>query len=135
MRQSWYIVDDLLYYSQHFMEPDWIVMDSDRFFLHMGRSNTDPMNYFNLLGEEGAAKASLQKEDQHYVISVDTPYDNLMQKIERQPQFFLIFPTHHMRSVPSKQVSGSITILIFSKSPVLPLKLLSWIWMEILYSN
>ena len=87
VRQSWYIVDDLLYYSQHFMEPDWIVMDSDRLFLHMGRSNTDPMNYFNLLGEEGAAKASLQKEGQHYVIRVDTPYDNLMERIERQLQY------------------------------------------------
>lgn len=86
MEIKMYMLDNQLYmYNPMF--GGWIRQDISEYGLGveqlqgLSQAANDPMYLLNLLGEEGASKASLETVDQHYVLTLKDDDGTLMKKI------------------------------------------------------
>ncbi|MEW6621970.1 MAG: DUF6612 family protein [Bacillota bacterium] len=89
MEMKMYWVDDEIY-IYYPMFDSWIRQDMREYGLGMGQleqlnqAANDPMFLLTLLGEDGAAKASLETDDKHYVLTLKDDEGALMMRMMDQ---------------------------------------------------
>ncbi|MCW3491597.1 DUF6612 family protein [Dethiobacter alkaliphilus] len=86
MEMQMYMVGNEMYMIDS-MSGVWLKMDMSDLGMDLeelaglGQAETDPMYLLTLLGEEGAAEATLETDGDHYVIIVDDAEGQVMQKL------------------------------------------------------
>lgn len=81
-----YMVDDMVYMTDP-MFGDWIMIDMNAMGMGMeqleglDKSSNDPLYFLEMLGEEGAANASIESDAQHYIMSITDEEGTLIKNI------------------------------------------------------